>query len=206
MVKGIPRDEHFDWTERAIKKLRDLWALGLSTAEIGRQMGITKNAVIGTKNRLRLPGRASPIKPKDGTVPIRRRGPTLPPLTALEAMAAPTVRADRGVDLVEHTERRPPVVTPLPPPPPRVVFQPRKATACCWPFGDPKAADFRFCDATAIPGRAYCAEHHAIAYLPARSMAEKSEAKIAAERAFAARGSTVRSQTALHITLSEGAE
>jgi GcrA cell cycle regulator len=193
MVKGIPRDEHFDWTERAIKKLRDLWALGLSTAEIGRQMGITKNAVIGKKNRLRLPGRASPIKPKDGTVPIRRRGPTLP---ALESVVAPVVVPVAALVAVEEA----------PPPPPRVLFQPRKATACCWPFGDPKAADFRFCDATAIPGRSYCAEHHAIAYLPARSLAEKSEAKIAAERAFAARGSTVRSQTALHITLSEGAE
>ena len=198
MVKGIPRDEHFDWTERAIKRLRDLWALGLSTAEIGRHMGISKNAVIGKKNRLKLPGRASPIKPREGAVPIRRRGPTLP---ALESVAAPVVVAVEPVTALVVVEEAPPL-----PLPPRVMFQPRKATACCWPFGDPKAADFRFCDATAIPGRSYCAEHHAIAYLPARSMAEKSEAKIAAERAYVARGSTVRSQTALHIVLSEGAE
>ncbi len=33
------------WTIKAIKQLRMLWSDGHSTAEIGRRMGIGKNAV-----------------------------------------------------------------------------------------------------------------------------------------------------------------
>ena len=33
-----------EWTEEAIAKLRTLWAEGLSTAEIGRRLNISKNA------------------------------------------------------------------------------------------------------------------------------------------------------------------
>ncbi|MFM7416291.1 MAG: GcrA family cell cycle regulator, partial [Alphaproteobacteria bacterium] len=33
-----------DWTQEAIERLRAFWAEGLSTAEIGRRMGISKNA------------------------------------------------------------------------------------------------------------------------------------------------------------------
>ena len=36
-----------DWTAEAIDQLRSLWAEGHSTAEIGRRMGISKNAVVG---------------------------------------------------------------------------------------------------------------------------------------------------------------
>lgn len=37
---------------------------------------------------------------------------------------------------------------------------------CRWPFGEPKAEDFRFCGALAVPGKPYCPVHCAIAYLP----------------------------------------
>lgn len=173
----------FDWSDRAIKKLTELWALGLSTAEIGRQMGCSKNAVIGKKNRLGLAGRKSPIRRADGMPPAKRhrRGPTLPKLPALEAMADPIIRAERGTDLVATAERLPPVMRPAPPPPaPRVVFKPRKMEACCWPFGDPKSPLFRFCDAMAMEGKPYCQEHYAIAYAPRR---ERTDAEIAADEA-----------------------
>ena len=36
-----------DWTDQAVSTLRSYWADGHSTAEIGRRMDITKNAVVG---------------------------------------------------------------------------------------------------------------------------------------------------------------
>lgn len=55
-----------DWTDETIARLRELWGQGLSTADIGRQLGITKNAVVGKAHRLGLPPRPSPIRNRDG--------------------------------------------------------------------------------------------------------------------------------------------
>jgi GcrA cell cycle regulator len=51
-----------DWTDDDIQRLRTLWAEGHSTAEIGRRMGVSKNAIVGKAHRLDLPGRPSPIR------------------------------------------------------------------------------------------------------------------------------------------------
>lgn len=50
------------WTENRIAELGQLWREGLSTAEIGRRLGISKNAVVGKAHRLNLPSRPSPIR------------------------------------------------------------------------------------------------------------------------------------------------
>jgi GcrA cell cycle regulator len=44
--------------------------------------------------------------------------------------------------------------------------------SCCWPIGEPGQPDFRFCSAEALPGKPYCAEHAAIAYVKARDRRE----------------------------------
>jgi hypothetical protein len=69
------------WTEQMIARLRELWAEGHSTAEIGRRMGIGKNSVVGKAHRLGLPARLNPIdrsvsdrQPK----PLHRPRHTLP--------------------------------------------------------------------------------------------------------------------------------
>ena len=36
-----------EWNEDSINRLRALWAEGHSTAEIGRRMNVSKNAVVG---------------------------------------------------------------------------------------------------------------------------------------------------------------
>jgi GcrA cell cycle regulator len=54
------------WTPERIVQLTDLWNLGLSTAEIGRRIGVTKNAVVGKAHRLFLTPRPSPLKRKPG--------------------------------------------------------------------------------------------------------------------------------------------
>lgn len=51
-----------DWTDEVVVRLRQLWAEGHSTAEIGRRIGVSKNAVVGKAHRLKLEARASPIR------------------------------------------------------------------------------------------------------------------------------------------------
>ena len=157
-----------EWNEETIARLRALWAEGLSTAEIGRRMGISKNAVVGKAHRLNLPARPSPIR-REGAggaprpvVPRRVTGPTLPPLAAASAPPPQLVTA------------------PAPPPPapaaPRVVasrpatttFRALRPQSCCWPIGEPGTKSFRFCDAEATPGKPYCQEHAAQAYVKVR--------------------------------------
>ncbi|MBM3568163.1 MAG: global cell cycle regulator GcrA-like protein [Alphaproteobacteria bacterium] len=50
------------WTTEKVDQLKGLWQEGLSTAEIGRRLGITKNAVVGKAHRMNLPARPSPVK------------------------------------------------------------------------------------------------------------------------------------------------
>ena len=54
-----------EWSEETIVRLRSLWSEGHSTAEIGRRLGVSKNAVVGKAHRLDLPARPSPIR-RDG--------------------------------------------------------------------------------------------------------------------------------------------
>ena len=57
-----------EWaTERAMRRLRDMWAAGDSTQAIGDALGVSKNAIINMRRTLGLPGRANPIigRPRD---------------------------------------------------------------------------------------------------------------------------------------------
>ena len=84
-----------EWNEDTIARIRALWDEGLSTAEIGRRMGITKNAVVGKAHRLNLPARPSPILRTPGEKKPRRAaarrvtGPTLPLLNAAAPSPVP---------------------------------------------------------------------------------------------------------------------
>src|SRR6195952_375951 len=91
------------WDEDTIRLLRGLWAQGHSTAEIGRRLGVSKNAIVGKAHRLDLDARPSPIR-RDVVKPVadraaafpRMAGPTLPPLASAHgpAVAPPPVPAN----------------------------------------------------------------------------------------------------------------
>ena len=49
------------WNEDRLVMLRELWAEGVSVTQIGRALGVTRNAVVGKAQRLGLPRRRSPI-------------------------------------------------------------------------------------------------------------------------------------------------
>ena len=154
----------FDWTDDTIGRLRALWAEGHSTAEIGRRLGITKNAVVGKSHRLDLPARPSPIR-RDGIRqaprPRRLRGPTLPDLQSLPPPA--TTR--------ETPTQVTPVPAPLPARPPAaaaVRIPPLSKHPCCWPIGEPGTASFRFCGVPNEAGKPYCPDHCLTAYRKVR--------------------------------------
>jgi len=103
------------WNEETIRHLRDLWAEGHSTAEIGRRLGVSKNAIVGKAHRLDLDARPSPIR-REGPKPVSERpaplaraaGPTLPPLAS--AIVPPAATA-------AYTMPRPAAPRPAAPPP-----------------------------------------------------------------------------------------
>jgi GcrA cell cycle regulator len=99
-----------EWSDEVILQLRALWDEGHSTAEIGRRLGVTKNAIVGKAHRLDLPARPSPIRRDPDAAPVRRapvrrvEGPTLPPL--------PSAIADADTGLPAFAEAPVPVRRP----------------------------------------------------------------------------------------------
>ncbi len=141
-----------EWNEEAIARLRALWADGLSTAEIGRRMGITKNAVVGKAHRLQLSSRPSPIRRERRPEPVRLR-------RALPAEARPVERPAPPPRAEAPRPERPRVLRPV------AVAGGGRVSPCCWPIGEPGTKSFRFCDAETLGGKPYCAEHAQIAYV-----------------------------------------
>ena len=112
-----------EWADEVIIRLRELWDEGHSTAEIGRRLGVSKNAVVGKAHRLDLPARPSPIRREGERPPPRRSpprplcGPTLPPLSST-ALSTPSLGTTPFA--------QPPLAAPRPP----VVVAPRPAPVC----------------------------------------------------------------------------
>ena len=176
-----------EWSEDIIGRLRVLWGEGHSTAEIGRRLGVSKNAVVGKAHRLDLPARPSPIR-RDGSgsaprvrAPRRVAGPTLPPLSSTHgpALARPMPLPVRPASIPPEPRAGALAVAPAPAAPAAAAARPQpaprpfaRAVACCWPIGEPGTKSFRFCDAEATPGKPYCQEHAQVAYVRVRDRRE----------------------------------
>lgn len=187
------------WTAEMDARLATMWGAGLSSARIGAELGLTKNAVIGRARRRGLPARPSPIGARAGNG-RKAEGATARPHRAAAypgGLPAPEgmVRGPGGVlagDSLAALGVSVPVVV-APRPVADFVAAPRLAPViplgragavaqpCCWPIGEPRTPGFRYCEAPGIPGRSYCAAHHALAYVGAP--APRSEAQIAAAEA-----------------------
>lgn len=184
------------WIEKdRIPRLRVLWNETLpdgrprySTSAIGRELGCSKNAVIGKAQREGLPARACPIirapdDPRRGkgnsSKPVPRAGAkTLPTLSSLTkpVEAAPTVKRVQPA-----AAPKPPPQAPLSPPeaPPRAPMTPApygKVMECCWPLGHPGTSSFCFCKKPSVPGKPYCQSHVEVAYVRIRDRREDEAA------------------------------
>jgi len=160
-----------DWTPERTNALIALWDEGHSTAEIGRRLGVTKNAVVGKVHRLRLPKRGSPIHGGPGY-----SGRSTAPVSLPRAPAAPRPMASAPIRPAPAAAQAPAAAPPKPQPIiPTAVYEPMPTNViklsaltsdmCSWPIGDPGTAGFRFCGRSAVTGKPYCAEHCSIAYV-----------------------------------------
>ncbi len=166
-----------EWTEETVACLRGLWSEGLPTAEIGRRLGITKNAVIGKAHRLVLPPRPSPIPAVASTTRVHAETKAVPgPGHVAGTVGSGNLRSDNlgsgKVTAVAQAAWSPP---PRSAPPHRAEPPPlRRAHSCCWPLGEPGKPGFHFCDDAALPTKPYCARHADLAYVKVREKREEA--------------------------------
>ncbi len=135
------------WNTEKIEELTKLWDQGLSASVIGKKLGVSKNAVVGKAHRLKLPARPSPIK-RDGSATPRRR------VLNIRPQVEPAPEASSYTPPVAQRKEAP-----------RRIRAASGAQSCVWPIGDPGDSNFHFCEAEAVPGKPYCAEHCDKAYI-----------------------------------------
>lgn len=91
---GFEKPQSETWTDERVDLLKKLWSEGFTAGEIGKQIGMTRCAVIGKKTRLGLPGHG-------GMVPVTRLKPPSP------VVRKPAASAPRPV---ARSASRPPVL------------------------------------------------------------------------------------------------
>ncbi len=188
------------WTAEKIEQLNKLWSEGMSITEIGKILGMTRNAVVGKAHRLGLAKRPSPIARAPGPRPAAQPTPVAAQPRPAPAAAAPVMAAGMttaGMTTAATAPAAPPAVAeaPLPPKPAMPAIpqpaRPRPAPAfratrvangpaCRWPIGDPKSPDFHFCGSPSIEGKPYCEKHCAMAYSGWSDAGEKADKNKAA--------------------------
>jgi GcrA cell cycle regulator len=145
------------WTSERIELLERCLHAGLSCGQIAREIGVTRNAVIGKMNRLGL------SRPKDVTdrqLEQRRAARLARPKTPR------TWRPKRPrLNIFAQHEMPPAEAIPIP------IYNGRGCTLlelsqgkCRWPISSPGTDDFCFCGNEPVKGLPYCLGHARIAY------------------------------------------
>ncbi len=170
------------WTPEKVEKLKKLWKQGLTTVEIGRALGISKNAVVGKVHRLQLSGRPSPIKragdaqtAKPVAKPVKQPATNK---TEVKKTAKTEQKPEKKVEVKAKVsvKETAPVKEKIQQPKAKkenaivasenmLSLMDLGPTSCRWPIGDPKDEDFHFCDKEAVEGKPYCLIHCAQAYV-----------------------------------------
>tara|TARA_B110001454_G_C12338870_1_gene275099 strand:- start:1 stop:480 length:480 start_codon:yes stop_codon:yes gene_type:complete len=146
------------WNDDNVARLKELWDQGLPTAQIGKLLSFTKNAVVGKAHRIGLERRPSPIR-RTTVKPDRKkaRSPIMPILNFENQQAETTY-------------------TPIPQsfqPAAKNIFSSIKKRGCEWPEGHPEEEEFHFCNEERFEDKPYCINHCAVAYV----IPEKDETK-----------------------------
>ena len=150
------------WDDNNVSKLRELWDQGLPTAQIGKLLGFTKNAVVGKAHRIGLERRPSPIR-RTAVKPDRKkaRSPIMPKLNF-------EVKKDEAKETPVHQQTFQPLVKNL--------FTKSVKRGCEWPEGHPDESDFKFCGKERFEDKPYCIDHCAVAYvIPEKEESEKQQ-------------------------------
>ena len=157
------------WNDDNVARLRELWDQGLPTAQIGKLLGFTKNAVVGKAHRIGLERRPSPIR-RTAVKPDRKkaRSPVMPKLNFEQS------DEQIGDNFKENTvsiyEKRSSghqgtnLLTPI------------GKRGCEWPKGHPDESEFHFCGKERFEDKPYCLDHCSIAYIiPEKEEVDKQQ-------------------------------
>ena len=149
------------WDENNVNKLRDLWDQGLPTAQIGKLLGFTKNAVVGKAHRIGLERRPSPIR-RTAVKPDRKkaRSPVMPKLNF-------ETNKETNSPQKENLVFQPAV---------KNLINTNPKRGCEWPEGHPDEVDFHFCGKERFEDKPYCIKHCSVAYvIPEKEESDKSQ-------------------------------
>ncbi len=146
------------WTDEMVENLKKMWKQGLTTNEIAKQLGVSKNSIVGKVHRLNLTARPSPIKKKEETASAK-------PTVAETSSKIPVNKTTQKSSPYTETGTKP------------VSFEKSSTNSAClklteldnhtcrWPVGDPRDDGFCFCGKKIRSGQTYCEEHAALAYV-----------------------------------------
>ena len=150
------------WNEANVARLKELWDQGLPTAQIGKLIGFTKNAVVGKAHRIGLERRPSPIR-RTAVKPDRKkaRSPIIPKLKF-------EVSKEENKEVYAPISISQPVV--------KNHLTNNTKRGCEWPEGHPDESDFKFCGKERFEDKPYCLNHCAVAYvIPEKEEADKQQ-------------------------------
>ena len=178
------------WDNVTLKKLKALMGKGLSTSEIGKRLGMSKNAVVGKLNRLGWNAKAGATKiatksAKKVASAASKKATKAPAKTTAKAKVATkkptsaTKTAKKAVAIKTETKKGTPATkTPTAKESrssknlamhQRIIqhsleMANLKPNQCRWPIGDPDSENFHFCGKQVFTGKPYCYEHCRLAY------------------------------------------
>ena len=150
------------WNDDNVARLRELWDQGLPTAQIGKLLGFTKNAVVGKAHRIGLERRPSPIR-RTAVKPDRKKA---------RSPIVPKLNFETSKEVIQNTPR------------PQQNFQPivknlityNNKRGCEWPEGHPDESGFKFCGKERFEEKPYCLEHCSVAYvIPEKEDSERQQ-------------------------------
>lgn len=182
------------WDNAMLKKLKALMAKKLSTSEIGKRLGVSKNAVVGKLNRLGWNAKANETA-EHPTLPLpdKAKKASSTAKAAKKAVGTSAKKPATTKTVKKATEKKtvakktapstPEKAQELSPTPKKgkdnlnkdLAMHQRiiqhslemanlKPNQCRWPIGDPDSEDFHFCGETVFIGKPYCYEHCKQAY------------------------------------------
>lgn len=174
------------WDNATLKKLKALTGKGLSTSEIGKRLGMSKNAIVGKLNRLGWNAKASSATMTEKKVDAKKTATKAEPAKKTVAKKAEVAKKPvaKKVPAKAATKKATPkAVAPKAPAKKadaktsaknlamhqRIIqhsleMANLKPNQCRWPIGDPDSEHFHFCGETVFVGKPYCYEHCKQAY------------------------------------------
>ena len=136
------------WTDEMVEGLKKMWKQGLTTNEIAKNLGVSKNFIVGKVHRLNLTARPSPIKKKEDEVAAVENTASQDKKVIETSVEVKTLNIEKKIgssaclkltELDNHT--------------------------CRLPIGDPRDDNFCFCGKKVRGGQTYCEEHSSVAYV-----------------------------------------